>query len=145
MYFLDLLEALIDAARDKLRPREIKGSAKRRTGDKAEDFALAFLEKQGFALIERNLGDEKGELDLVGHQRGYDGIVVVEVRARKEGSMMTPREAVDGRKQRQVVKTARRLLKRKGLRGPVRFDIVGVYLSAEGEPMRAERFERAFR
>ncbi len=145
MYFLDLIEALIDAARDKLRPREIKGSAKRRTGDKAEDFALAFLKSQGFSLLERNLGDEKGELDLVGHQRGYDGIVVVEVRARKEGGLRSPREAVDRRKQRQVVKTAKRLLKRKGLKGPVRFDIVGVHLSETGEPMRAERFERAFR
>lgn len=145
VYILDLIEALLHAARDKLKPRVHKGSAKRRTGDKAEDFALAFLEKQGFSLLERNLGDEKGELDLVGTQRGYDGLVVVEVRARKEGGMLSPREAVDHRKQRQVVKTAKRLLKRRSLKGAVRFDIVGVYLSEAGEPMRAERFERAFR
>ncbi len=145
MFFLDLLEAFFDAAREKLKPRAQKGSAKRRTGDKAEDFALAFLEKHGFSLLERNLGDEKGELDFVGHQRGFDGIVVVEVRARKEGGMMTPREAVDWRKQRQVVKTAKRLLKRKGLKGRARFDIVGVWLDESGQPTKAERFENAFR
>lgn len=145
MFLLDLLEALYEAARDKLKPREVKGSAKRRVGDKAEDFALAFLKKQGFALLERNLGDEKGELDLVGTQRGHDGIVVVEVRARKEGGMLSPREAVDWRKQKQVKRTAKRLLKRKGLKGRVRFDIVGVWLDEHGEPLRAERFENAFR
>jgi len=145
MFLLDLIEAVIDAARDKLKPRAQKGSAKRRVGDVAEEFALAFLEKQGFSLLERNLGDEKGELDLVGTQRGYDGLVVVEVRARKEGGMMSPREAVDWRKQKQVVRTAKRILKRKSLKGRVRFDIVGVWLDEKGKPTRAERFENAFR
>ena len=83
MFFLDLIEALIDAARAKLRPKERAGSATRKRGDLAEDFALAFLQKQGFSLIQRNLGDEKGELDLVGHQKGFQGLVVVEVRARR--------------------------------------------------------------
>lgn len=145
MFLLDLLKALVDAARDKIKPREVKGSAKRRTGDRAEEFALAFLEKQGFSLLERNLGDEKGELDLVGHQRGCEGIVVVEVRARSEGGLLSPREAVDWRKQKQVVRTARRLLRRKGIKGRVRFDIVGVWLDESGQPTKAERFENAFR
>ena len=145
MFFLDLIEALIDAARAKLRPKERAGSATRKRGDIAEDFALAFLQKQGFSLIQRNLGDEKGELDLVGRQTGLQGLVVVEVRARRQGGKLSPRESVNRRKQKQVIKTAKRLLKRKSLTGPVRYDIVGVWLNEQNEPVEAERFENAFR
>ena len=66
------------------------------------------------------------------------------VRARKEGGLLTPREAVDIRKQRQVVETARRLLPRRGFHDVLRFDVVGVYLNDRDEPIRAEHFESAF-
>ena len=87
------------------------------------------------SLVERGMMDEDGELDLVGRVKGNEGLVVVEVRARKEGGMLTPREAVDFKKQQQVVKTAQRLLRRKGFYDVLRFDIVGVYLNDRDEKM----------
>ncbi len=129
-----------------LKPKTQSGrSATRATGDKAEAFALAFLKKEcGFRLIEQSMSDEEGELDLVGRIKGNEGLVVVEVRARREGGMLKPHEAVDPRKQRQVVETALRLLRRKGFHDVLRFDVVGVYLDAAGEPVRAEHFADAF-
>src|SRR5690606_6016818 len=94
--------------------------------------------------VERGMMDEDGELDLVGRIKGVEGLVVVEVRARKEGGMLTPREAVDFKKQRQVVRSAERLLRRKGFHDVIRYDIVGVYLNIRNEPVRAEHFENAF-
>ncbi|MCA8915940.1 MAG: YraN family protein [Planctomycetes bacterium] len=139
---------LIGAYLKQLRPRKSEVGGRSRTravGDAAEEFALAFLKKQsGFRLIQRGMMDEDGELDLVGRVKGNEGLVVVEVRARKEGGLLTPREAVDIKKQRQVVETARRLLPRKGFHDVLRFDVVGVYLNDRDEPTRAEHFENAF-
>lgn len=144
MFVLELVAALFE----KLRPQEKAQRGRSRTravGDKAEDFAVAFLKQQcRFRVVERNLEDEDGELDIVGRIRGNEGLVVVEVRSRKEGGLITPREAVDLRKQRQVVETARRILRRKGYHDVLRFDVVGVYLDDQGEPTRAEHYPDAF-
>ena len=144
MFLLDLIAAYLR----RLRPRDSGPAGRSRTravGDVAEDFALAYLRKgKGFKLIEQGMMDEDGELDLVGRIKGNEGLVVVEVRARKEGGMLLPHEAVDFRKQQQVVSTALRLLRRKGFHDVLRFDIVGVYLDKDGKPTRAEHFEAAF-
>ena len=144
MFFFELIGALFR----ELRPRKAEERGRSRTravGDAAEEFALGFLKKErGFRLIERGMMDEDGELDLVGRIKGNEGLVVVEVRARKQGGLITPREAVDLKKQRQVVETAQRLLRRKGFHDVLRFDIVGVYLNDRDEPIRAEHFENAF-
>ena len=144
MFLFELMAAFFE----KLRPKREAARGRSRTravGDKAEDFALEFLKQQcRFRVVERNLEDEDGELDLVGRIRGNEGLVVVEVRARKEGGMITPREAVDIHKQRQVVHTAQRILRRKGYHDVLRYDVVGVYLNNAGEPVRAEHFPDAF-
>jgi Holliday junction resolvase-like predicted endonuclease len=80
----------------------------------------------------------------VGRVKGNEGLVVVEVRARRQGGLLLPHEAVDLRKQEQVVKTAQRLLRRRGFHDVLRFDVVGVYLCPNGEPLRAEHFPGAF-
>jgi len=144
MFFLELVSALFE----KLRPKSGAARGRSRTravGDKAEDFALVFLrQKCRFRVMDRNVQDEEGELDLVGRIRGNEGLVVVEVRSRKEGGLITPREAVDIHKQRQVVETAHRILRRKGYHDVLRFDVVGVYLNESGEPTKAEHFPDAF-
>jgi putative endonuclease len=144
MFFFELIGAWLKELRpDKSGPRG--RSRTRAVGDAAEEFALQYLKKEkGFRLLERGMMDEDGELDLVGRIKGVEGLVVVEVRARREGGMLTPREAVDYRKQRQVVRTARRLLPRAGFHDVLRFDIVGVYLNKRDQPVRAEHFENAF-
>lgn len=130
----------------RLKPKPRGGRSKTRAvGDVAEAFALAFLKKEcGFKLIEQSMSDEEGELDLVGRIKGVEGLVVVEVRARKEGGMIAPRDAVDLHKQQQVIQTARRLLPRRGFHDVLRFDIIGVYLDATGTPTRAEHLPAAF-
>lgn len=143
MFLFELIGGLLD----ELRPRGRKRgrSRQRAIGDQAEDFALKYLRSEcRFKLVERNVEDEDGELDLVGRIRGNEGLVIVEVRSRTEGGLLTPREAVDLRKQRQVVETAQRILRRRGWHDVLRFDVVGVYLGADGKPTRAEHFADAF-
>jgi len=144
MFFFELMAAAFEKLRPK-REAERGRSRTRAVGDRAEDFAVEFLKQHcRFRVVERNLEDEEGELDIVGRVRGNEGLVVVEVRARREGGMVVPRDAVDIHKQRQVVQTAQRILRRKGYHDVLRFDVVGVFLDDRGEPVRAEHTPAAF-
>lgn len=143
-----LLFDLIRAVTREIRPAsddDVAGSAQRQVGDCAEAFALRELKKQGFRLIRRGASDPDGELDLIGRFDDYDGVVVIEVRARKEGGMQSPLEAIGYSKQKQVVRTARRLLPQMGIHDPLRFDAVGVWLDGRGNPQRMEHVPNAFR
>ncbi|MDC1141482.1 YraN family protein [Planctomycetota bacterium] len=144
MYIIELIKAAVKS----MKPAPIKESGRsgtRAVGDKAEDFALAFLRKErGFKLIEQSMSDEDGELDLVGRVKKFEGLVVVEVRARKVGGLKTPFEAVNHSKQVKVVQTADRLLRRAGYHEILRYDVVGVWLDDQSNPTKAEHYPNAF-
>ena len=59
----------------------------RRLGVYGEDRAQRWYLERGYVLLDRNWRCPDGELDLVGRVKGNEGLVVVEVRARKEGGM----------------------------------------------------------
>lgn len=112
----------------------------RARGAEAEDLAAAFLEREGYRIVARNVRFDVGELDLV----AWDGDVLcfVEVRARAEGSDVHPLETIDARKQLRVVRAAGRYLETlKGAWPAMRFDAVGVALAT---PPRFELVKAAF-
>ena len=97
----------------------------RRIGQRGEDVAVEYLESQGFTILNRNYSCRIGEIDVVAWDGEY--IVFVEVKSRADASFGLPREAVDWRKQRTIIKVAEYWLyknKRMGL--PVRFDVVEI-------------------
>lgn len=57
------------------------GSASQAAGARHEDAALAYLQRAGLVLVERNFGCRHGEIDLVMRER--DCLVFVEVRYRR--------------------------------------------------------------
>lgn len=76
----------------------------RETGARAEDFAAGILQKRGSELLARNYYTPYGEIDLI--VRDGDCIAFVEVKARREGSLVRPAQAVDRRKQRRIAQSA---------------------------------------
>ncbi|MCF6227558.1 MAG: YraN family protein [Planctomycetes bacterium] len=144
MYVVELIKATLKSLKPS--PVDESGrSATRAVGDRAEEFALGFLRKErGFKLVEQSLSDEDGELDLVGRVKKFEGLVVVEVRARKVGGLKTPFESVNHSKQVKVVTTAERLLRRAGYHEILRYDVVGVWLDDESNPIKAEHYPDAF-
>ena len=95
-------------------------------GDAAEDAALAFLQRQGLRLLERNFrtpGRGGGEIDLI--MREPDGtLVFVEVRQRASAAQGGAASSVTAVKQRRIVLAARHFLQRLGSEPPCRFDVV---------------------
>jgi putative endonuclease len=109
---------------------------------RGEAIASDELVRLGYRIVERNCRSRWGELDVV----AYDGdtLVFVEVKARRAMRFGDPAYAVDGRKQRRIVRLAQRYLSRRRLgEPPCRFDIVVVDERAAWTP-RVEVITNAF-
>lgn len=99
---------------------------KRAVGTAYEKAAGAYLETQGYRILEYNFRDRWGEIDIVAR----DGrcFVFVEVKYRKDGRSGSPLEAVTFKKQRIICRTARYYLLTHHLSmdTPCRFDVVAI-------------------
>ncbi|MGB5708649.1 MAG: YraN family protein [Arenicellales bacterium] len=95
-------------------------------GKEVEDFALRYLEREKFRLLERNFHCKGGELDLIMTDR--DELVFVEVRYRGSVDFGDGIESVDRHKQRKLRIAAETWLQRNPqitFRG-CRFDVISV-------------------
>jgi len=100
-------------------------------GDDAESLALAYLQRQGLVLVQRNYRVAGGphargaEVDLILRER--DGtLVFVEVRARAGASHGGALASVGSIKQRRIVRAAQHYLLRLPTLPPCRFDVVAI-------------------
>jgi putative endonuclease len=85
----------------------------------------------------------RGELDLVAIDR--QTVVFVEVKTRRDQRHGHPAEAVDERKQRQIVALSERYRKRHRLFDyPVRYDIVAITWSDDQQSPEVSHFKAAF-
>ncbi|WP_066269799.1 YraN family protein [Hydrogenophaga palleronii] len=109
-----------------------RGQTTKARGDAAEDAALAHLQRQGLALVQRNYktpGRGGGEVDLIMRER--DGtLVFVEVRQRASARQGGAGGSITALKQRRIVFAARHFLLQLGSEPPCRFDVVLI----EGAP-----------
>ncbi len=102
----------------------------KKTGDCGEALACAYLEQKGLVLLERNYRSGRKEIDLV--MRDGETLVFVEVKTRSGVLLGTPAEAVDRRKQKNLILAAEGYLAaHDGFERPARFDVVEVYLDEQ--------------
>jgi putative endonuclease len=96
-----------------------------RSGRVAEDLVEAFLRREGYTILGRNVSFHGvGELDIVAQR---DGVVCfVEVRSRGTTRFGLPAETVGARKQAQVKKVAAYYMARHCSDLPARFDVASV-------------------
>jgi putative endonuclease len=111
--------------------RRSAATDKQRRGDIAEAQALAHLQGQGLALVERNYRVARGpharggEVDLILRER--DGtLVFVEVRARTDARHGGAAASVGAAKRASLVLAARHYLLRFAVPPPCRFDVVAI-------------------
>lgn len=98
----------------------------RKLGSRFEMEVAAFLEKNGFTILEQNYRCRSGEIDLIARDGSY--LVFVEVKYRRDASAGAALEAVDRRKAAQVRRTAQYYLyeNRCPETTPSRFDVAAV-------------------
>ncbi len=93
-------------------------------GLEGEEKAAKHLKKQGYNIISKNFQTRFGEIDIIAEDKEY--IIFVEVKARSEKSIAEPREFVDLKKQRKIIKTAEIYLSANPSEKQPRFDVVEV-------------------
>ncbi|MDR1190945.1 MAG: YraN family protein [Verrucomicrobiales bacterium] len=119
------------------------GRERQRRGKLGERAAERHLRQAGYKVLVKNYRGRWGELDLVCRHEGT--LVFVEVKARGPNSWGTPAAAVTATKQRRVISTAYEYLgELKTQDMPVRFDVVEIFLGADGEVKRCQIIPSAF-
>ena len=121
-------------------------NASKTTGTFGEELAADFLIENNFRLVMANFKvpvgrngkgvQVTGEIDIIGIEDGT--LCFIEVKTRRSNEIASPIAAVDLRKQRQIIRTAKVYRSIFGVtRVPFRFDVVSVLLNA-GKPPQIE-------
>ena len=110
-------------------------------GKEGEQAAASFLEQKGYRILERNYRVKGGEIDTLAQKESY--LVFAEIKERKEGSPVSPLEAVTPQKQRRIIRTALLYLMRFPSSLQPRFDVLGLVREENGR-YRITHIENAF-
>ena len=100
--------------------------------------AVAFLEKRGLKIVERNYRCRLGEIDLIA--RDGSTTVFVEVRKRKSSAFGGAAASITAAKRMKLVRAAEHYISRFATPPQCRFDA----LLIEGEPPRIDWIRNAF-
>ena len=102
-------------------------------GKKGEDMVTGFLIKNGHTILKRNYLCRFGEIDIIAKKE--DILLFVEVKTRKENSLVPPKEAVDSHKIARMIKASQDYLSKtvEELELQPRFDVAEVILKNDGK------------
>ena len=99
-------------------------------GHWGEEVAAGYLRRQGYTILHRNYRVGHRDLDIVALRD--DVLVFVEVKTRRENSLVDAELAVDGRKIQSVSIAANSYIKRFNISALIRFDVITVVGSPSG-------------
>lgn len=117
-------------------------STTREIGDRSEAHAADYLKKKGYHLLEKNYRYKHCEIDLI--MQYQKTIIFVEVKSRKNAKFGYPEEFVDNKKAEHIRTAAEGYTFEEEWNGMIRFDIVSIIHSTDGEVKEIEHFEDAF-
>ena len=98
-------------------------------GNKGEQLAVDFLEKNNYLVLERNWRSGKSEIDIIARQAHR--LIFVEVKTRSSTYFGTPETFVTAKKQTQLVKGAIEYMHKIQYDGVIRFDIIAIIIVKE--------------
>jgi len=114
-----MLFRIADAIRRRLKPD---------LGCGGEDLAHRYLRCRKYVIVARNYrpaSGAKGEIDLIA--RAGKQLIFVEVKTRSSNAISFPERAVDGEKQRHIIRVARDYARRANVEwSNVRFDVIAI-------------------
>ena len=110
-------------------------------GEKGEDFAALYFEKQGYKIKARNVHSRYGEIDLIAENG--DTVVFVEVKTRSHDSLDRAADAVTPLKQKKIILTALDYISKSNTDKIMRFDVFEVY-HANGRIYKFNHIKNAF-
>jgi len=109
-------------------------------GKLGEELAVAFLQQNGYAILETNWTFQKAEIDIIAQKDTI--LAVVEVKTRSSVDMGLPQDFVKPKKIQLLVKAVNEYVVSNELDVTVRFDIIAIH--KKGTDFELEHLEEAF-
>ena len=109
-------------------------------GKSGEDYALEYLLKKDFDILEKNWRHNKDEVDLIAVHNNC--LVIIEVKTRSTLYFGEPQIFVNKKKQAFMIRAANAYIMKKDIDLETRFDIISVILS--GDKVSIKHIEDAF-
>lgn len=106
-----------------------------------ESLAARTLEEKGYQIIAKDWKDGHKDLDIVAVHDNT--LVIVEVKTRRNDIFLSPEQAVDYRKIKNITLAANRFVKANCIDLPIRFDIVAI-TGTDEEHCKIDHIEDAF-
>ncbi len=113
-------------------------SKKIKSGLQGEEFAVQFLDKNGYKVLARNEIIGKVEIDIIAQKK--DEIIFVEVRTREKNKFVSPEETITSKKMSAMLKAAKLWSNKYNYSGYFRLDLIAVTL-LNGELVDIEHYE----
>ncbi|MCD8401664.1 YraN family protein [Tenacibaculum finnmarkense] len=98
-------------------------------GEKGEQLAIDYLQKNGYKILEKNYRYKKAEVDVIAQKDGF--LVVVEVKTRSSTYFGNPESFVNPKKIKLLVFAINNYVNQKDLDLEVRFDIIAIVKDKE--------------
>lgn len=99
-----------------------------------EVFAVRYLRRKGYRILDINYLCKSGEIDIVATRHGV--VCFAEVKTRSENTYFPPADAVDERKQTNIKNSAASFMAAAKLGYETRFDIIEVILDDKNYKIR---------
>ncbi|MFT7334183.1 MAG: putative endonuclease [Porticoccaceae bacterium] len=109
-------------------------------GKLGEELAVEYLQKNGYAILEKNWTFQKAEIDIIAKKENI--LAVVEVKTRSSLDFGLPQDFVKTQKIQLLVKAVDAYVNEKDLDIDVRFDIIAIH--KEGKTFIIEHLIDAF-
>ena len=97
-----------------------------------EELAAAFLREKGYVILERDWHSGHRDIDIIAQNEEW--LVFVEVKTRSTDVISTPEQAVNWKKQRNLVRAINHYLHYRHIDQPWRFDVISIVGSPGKEP-----------
>jgi len=109
-------------------------------GKLGEELAVAYLQQNGYAILETNFTFQKAEIDIIAQKENV--LAIVEVKTRSSIEFGLPQDFVKPKKIQLLVKAVNEYVISNDLDVAVRFDIIAI--SKEENDFKIEHIEDAF-
>jgi putative endonuclease len=109
-------------------------------GERGEDLAAAYLQKNGYIILETNWRKGSLEVDIIAQKD--DILVIAEVKTRSTNYFGEPEEFVTKAKQRNLIRAANLYIQFNNMDTETRFDIISVL--KKGDQHQIHHIEDAF-
>ncbi len=108
-------------------------------GKWGEELAARYLQELGYSIIESDWKSGHRDIDIIAMDG--DEVVFVEVKTRSNTHFAEPIDAVNYHKMMNLRRSFNHYIKFHRVNNPIRFDIIGIVGTPEGESPKIEHFK----